>query len=127
MGTEPGRSLGTGPEGDPSLVAERLAFGTFRGVRMGRQVVAGQGAREFVGPEGLEESGRGEVADLSLGTSQRGIGDLADQGLDEGILAALGRPRVRLEFEDLASDEILESRSRARLGHDRRRRPDRRW
>ena len=77
---------------------------------MGRQVVAGEGSRDLVRAEALEEARGGEVAALAVGLGQGVVGDLADQGLDEGVLAVLRAARVGLEGEQLAANEPAQSR-----------------
>ena len=56
--------------------------------------MAGQRAGELVGAERLEEARGRQVARLAVAPGERAVGDLADQRLDEGVLAALGRARV---------------------------------
>ena len=58
--------------------------------------MAGEGPGQLVGAEGLEVPRRGKVAGLAIGSRERVVGDLADQRLDEGVLAALGATRVGL-------------------------------
>ena len=71
-------------------------LGVLGGIRVGREVVAGEGTGELVDAEGLEAARRGEVAQLAIGVGERVVGDLADERLDERVLAALrataGRP-----------------------------------
>ena len=85
--------------------------------------MAGERAGELVGAERLEEPGRREVASLAVPPGQRVVGDLPDEGLDEGILAPLGRPRIRLEGQGARAERApqpwLEQRG---LGDARHRR-----
>ena len=98
-------ALGGRPKGDPRLSRERVGLGTLGRVRVGRQVVAGQRAGELVGAERLEEARRGEVPGLPVRAGQRVVGHLADEGLDEGVLAAFRRSGIALLGEQLASDQ----------------------
>src|SRR5450759_590257 len=77
---------------------------------MCRKVVPREGSRQLVGPEALEEAGGSEMAGLSVAPCERVVGDLADERLDESVLAALGRAGVGLEREELAADEGAEAR-----------------
>ena len=113
------RALGGRPEGDPRLGGEGVGLRSLRGVLLGRQVVAGQAAGELVAVEVLEEAGRGEVAPLAVGPGERVVGNLPDQGLDEGVLAALRAPRIRLEGEELAAHERPQARLELVLGDPR--------
>ena len=110
LATERDRPLGGGPQGDPGLAGERVRLGTLGRVRVGREVVPGEAAGDLVGLEALEEPGRGQVADLAILLRQGVVGDLADQGLDEGVLAMLGRARIGLAGEQLAPDERPQAR-----------------
>ena len=74
--------------------AERVGLARLARVLVGREVVAGERARELVGPERLEEPGGGEVAGLAVAPGERVVGDLADERLDERVLAALRAARV---------------------------------
>ncbi len=89
----------------PRLGRQRIGLGPVGGVAVGRQVVARQRAGQLVGLERLEVARRGEVADLPVALRQRVVGDLADERLDERVLAALWRARVDLLDEQLAPDE----------------------
>ena len=77
---------------------------------VGRDVVRGQRAGQLVVAERLEVARRGEVAGPPLALGQRAVGDLADERLDEAVLAALGAARVGLDVEQLAPDEAAEAR-----------------
>jgi len=89
VGPEVGGPLGGGSQGDPRLSGKSLAFGPLRRVCVRSEVVAGEAPGELVRAEALEEAGGGEVADLPVGAREGGIRDLADEGLDERVLAAL--------------------------------------
>ena len=62
-----------------------------------REVVRRERARQLVVAERLEVARRGEVARPAVALRQRVVGDLADERLDERVLAALGRARVDLD------------------------------
>ena len=83
---------------------------------MRREVVAGQAAGELVGLEALEEACGGEVAALAIGLGERVVRNLADQGLDEGVLAALGAAGIGLQGQQLAADERPQPWLEIRLG-----------
>ncbi len=72
----------------------------------------GERAGQLVLAETLEEARRGEVAAPRSRLRQRPVGDLADERLDERVLAALGRPRVDVVDEQLAPDERAEAGAR---------------
>ena len=86
---ERGRPLGRAPERDARLGGERIRLGRVRGQPLRREVVPGEPARELVGAQVLEVARGGEVADLAVPLRERVVGDLADERLDEGVLAAL--------------------------------------
>ena len=117
--------VGGRPQGDPRLARQRVGFGRLARVLVGREVVAGQRARELVGPERLEEPGRGEMARLPVATGERVVGDLADERLDERVLAALRAARVEVLGQQLAADQLAEHRFEVGLGDARTRRPGR--
>ena len=64
----------------------------------------------------LEERGGGEVPRLAVGLRERLVGDLAQQVLEEAVLAVLGRARVGLDAEDLLAGERGEDRLELGLG-----------
>ena len=118
MAAERARPRRGGAEGDPRLRRERPAVGIVRRGAVGREVVRGERAGQLVLAERLEEAGRGEVAAASVAPRQRPVRDLADERLDERVLAAFGRPRVDVVDEQLATDErpaeLLDGSSRSR-------------
>jgi hypothetical protein len=57
MRAQRGGSIGGSFEGDPRLAGERIGLGTLGSIGACREVVAGQGAGQLVGPERLEEPG----------------------------------------------------------------------
>ena len=75
------------------------------------QVVRREGAGQLVVAEPLEVARRGEVPRAAVAAGQRAVGHLADERLDEGVLAAFRRARVGFEVEQLAPDQ----RAKARL------------
>ena len=64
VGTERCGALGRAAERDPRLGRERIRLWTLGRVAEGGEIVTGQGARQFVGPERLEESRGCEVPRL---------------------------------------------------------------
>jgi len=91
---EGGRSLGRPPERDAGLGRERIGLGRISGQPLRREVVPGEPARELVRAEVLEVARRREVADLPVPLRERVVRDLPDEGLDEGVLAALGGAKL---------------------------------
>ena len=57
---------------------------------MGGEVVRGERPGQLVVTFRLVVAGDGQVAAASLTPGERPVGDLADQGLDESVLAAFG-------------------------------------
>ncbi len=98
-------SIGGGPERDPRLAREGV------GLRAGwarlerGEVVGRQGARELLVADGLKEAGRREVARPALLHRERRVGDLADQGLDEPVLATFRRARIEVLMEQVRPHE----------------------
>ncbi len=84
------RSVGRSAERDAGLAGERVALGAFGRVGHRGEVVAGQCPRQFVGSEPLEVAGRREVTGFPVRPGEHVVGDLADEGLDEDVLAVLG-------------------------------------
>ena len=122
MGTQGSRTPRRCPEGDPGLAREGVRLGTFGRVRLGREIVACERSGELVAPQHLEEPGGSEVADLAVRMGQRVVGDLADERLNEAVLAALGGARVGLEREELALDQGAQSWLELLVGNPRNRR-----
>ena len=123
VGAQGGGPLGRCPQGDTGLGGNGVGLGSLGRVPVGGEVVAGEGAGGLVGPEALEETGRGEVTGLAVTLGEGVVGDLADERLDEPVLAALGRARVGLEGQELAPDE--RAQARLELSARRRRSPRR--
>ena len=67
-------------------------------------------ARQLVVAQPLEVAGGGEVPRPAVAEAQRGVGDLADERLDERVLAALGRARVDLDVDQVAAGRACASR-----------------
>ncbi len=78
--------------------------------------MAGQDAGELGVADRLVDPRDGEVPSAPVSPRQRRVRDLADERLDESILAALRRARVGLELEELAADEIAQTELDLRLG-----------
>ena len=68
-----------------------------------------------------EVVGRGQVAGLALAPRERLVGDVADEVLEESVLAVLGRARVGVDAEHLLADERGEQRLELRLRAQRAR------
>ena len=64
----------------------------------------------------LEVGGGGEVPDLALAFGERLVGDVADQVLEEPVLAALRGARVRLDAEHLLVHQCGEQRLSSAAG-----------
>ena len=107
---ERGRPFRRSPEGDPSLPADGVRLGARRGFLECGEIVGGQRADQLVLAERLEMACRGEMPVAAVALGQGRIRDLADERLDEAVLAALGRPLVDLLDEDLAPDETAQAR-----------------
>ena len=93
-----------------ACAADGVRLGARRGFLEGGEVVGGQGTDELVLAERLEMPRRGEMPVAAVTLGQRRVRDLADERLDEAVLAAFRRPRVDLLDEDLAPDETAQSR-----------------
>ena len=110
MAAEGNRPIGRPGQGDPGLDRDRVRLGALGRRLVGGEVVRGEGAGQLVVAERLEVAGGRKVPGPPLALGQRAVGDLADQRLDEAVLAALGRARVGLDLEELAPDEGPEPR-----------------
>ena len=100
-----GGPIGGTAEGDPSLGGEGIGLrpGRCREIRV--PIVRRQDPGQLLAVERLEVPRGGEVARPAILLREGLVGDLADQPLDEDILAALRRSRVVLECQDLAPNE----------------------
>ena len=118
--TQGGSALCGRAQRDPRLGRERL--GLVRRPRVGvrREVLAGERARELLAAEPLEVARGREVAGLAIVAREHVVGDFADQALHEDVLAALRRPRICLDPQELAPDEALAGGPRARPRAGRR-------
>ena len=105
LAAECDRPFRGGPEGDPSLCGECIRLWPVGRIRVGGEVMAGQPTGDLVRPEALEEPGRCQVTGLPIALRQGVVRDLADQSLDESVLAPFGRAGIGLEREQLALDE----------------------
>ena len=105
LGAERHGAVPRRPERDPRLRRERVGLRAIGGVPIRGQVVRGERARELLVHERLEVTGRREVARLSVAAGKRGVGDLADERLDERELAALCGTRVDVPHHQLAADQ----------------------
>ena len=85
-------------------------------------VVGGDDRGQLVVSEGLEVVRGREVPRSAIGLRERGVGNLPDHRLGERVHAALRRPRVGVELEELLPRELPEPRLErlARLAGDRR-------
>ena len=98
------------------LAGVRLDLGGIVGVRSGAiriEQVRGDHLRDLVGVDARlprEVRGRGEVLRLAVAPAQRLVRDALDEGLDESVLAALGRARIGVEDEHLLAHERGEQR-----------------
>ena len=104
------RPVRGGPQGDPRLGGDRVGLLAFRRCEVRVQVVGREDAGRLVVAELLEVAGRREVPRPAIAPGERPVGDLAQERLGEAVLAALRRPRVGVEDEDLAPDERPQAR-----------------
>jgi len=111
------RAFSRRTQGDPGLGGQGVGLGTLGRIRLGGEVMAGEGSGELVRAECFEEPGSREVATLAVLPGKRVVGDLADEGLDEGVLTPLGGARVHLEREEFPPDEGAQARLKLRLAN----------
>ena len=94
---------------------------------IGGEAVRGEDLDDLVlfGKGGFEMLRRREVAGAALLPRERLVGDVANEVLEEPVMAVLGRARIRLDGEDLLADQRLEERLELVLGSsgDRRQAP----
>ena len=107
---ERSRSFRRPAQRDPSLRGDRVALGTLGLCLVGGHVVLGQGTGDALVVECLEVARGGKVQAAAVAAGQRPVRDLADEALDEAVLALLRRPRVDLEREHLAPHEVAQPR-----------------
>ncbi len=90
MGAEGGRPFRGRAQRDPGLRPDRVRFGARRGRLERGQVVGRERADELVLAERLEEPGGGQVTLPAVALGERRVRDLADERLDEAVLAPFG-------------------------------------
>ena len=94
-----------GPQRDPRLARERFGLGAVGRGPMRCQVMGRQRAGKLVVAERLEVARRREVSAAPVAQREGRVGDLADDGLDERVLASLRRSRIDLTVEEVGSDQ----------------------
>ncbi len=87
--TQRDRALGGAAQRDARLRRHRIRFGSGFGSLIGGHVVARQHARQLVVANCFEVARRRQMPFTPLAPRQHAVGDLADQALDEAVLAAL--------------------------------------
>ena len=87
---ELGSSLGCATKGDPRLGCQRLGLGLVCGEPLGSEVVAGETTRQLLRAERLEVASGRQVPELALLPRERVVGDLANERLDEPVVATPG-------------------------------------
>ena len=85
--------------------ADGIRLGTNIGCLVRRQVVGGQDPGQLVFAQALEEARGGEVAGPAIPAGQGLVGDLADDRLDEPVLASLRGTWFDGHLEQLAFGE----------------------
>jgi hypothetical protein len=96
--------------------AKGLRFGGVKIEPVGLEQVRGDDLCDFVLAQGGSEVlGGGEVLGASVALRQRLVGDAADDVLEEAVLTVLRRPRIRLQSQQLLSDEAGQERLQLRL------------
>ncbi len=102
------RPLRRAAKRNPRLRGDGRAFGT-AGMRLVRvDVVLRQDARQLLVAERLVVARRRQVPCSPVVAGQGGVGDLAQQPLDEPILAPLRRARIVVPHQDLAAAEVVQ-------------------
>ena len=97
-------TIGRAPEGEARLDGDGVGLRPVGSeTAWADDVVVRQRARERLVAQRLEVAGGREVPRAAVAPGERPVGDLADKRLHEPVLAALGRPRVDLEVEQLAA------------------------
>ncbi len=94
-GTELHGPLRCTTQGQAGLDAQGLGLGPGLGGLEGGQVVRREHAGQLVLAEALEVARGGQVSDTAVAARERVVGDLADDRLDEAVLAALRAKRDR--------------------------------
>ena len=113
LGRRPERSCAIARAGQPvdDLRAKRVGIGRVGLELEGGEVVGRDDLDHFLfspAPARLEEAGRGQVPHLAVAARERLVRDVADEVLQEAVLAALRRTRIQLEEHDLLADEAVE-------------------
>ena len=93
------------PQRDPRLCGERLGLRALDSVAVGGQVVVRKRPGQLLVHERLEMAGRREVAGLAVAPRERGVGDFANERLDERELAALHGSRVQVAGNELPANQ----------------------
>ena len=106
MRMERGRTIGGRPECDASLGCDRGAFVALGAGPVRVQVVRREDAGDLVIVEAFEIARRRQVPRAAVPAREGPVRDLSDEPMDEAVLPALRRPRVHVELEELAPDEI---------------------
>ena len=107
-------TIGRSAQGQAGLDGHRVRLRSGFGRGVGGDIVAGQSAGQLVIAEGFVVARRGEVPRPAVAARQDAVRDLADERLDEVVLAALRRPRVDLEMEQLTPDQDAQARLQGR-------------
>src|SRR4051812_26817290 len=104
------RSFCRGLEGDACLARDRRRLVALGCGAIRLDVVHRENARQLTLVERVEITRGGEMSHTPIAATQPCVSNLADETLREPILAALRRPRVGLERDQLLSDEPTQSR-----------------
>ena len=102
------RPLCRATQGDARLGGHGRALGTVRLRPVRGDIVLGEGPGDALVLERLEVARRRDMHPPAVAPGERAVCDLADESLDEPVLAALGRPRIGLEGQHLAADEVAQ-------------------
>ena len=89
VGAQGRRALGCSREGESRLNGHRLGFRAFRRRLVRGQIVRRQRAGQLVVAERLEVARGREMPGAPFAAREGSVGDLADERLDEAVLAAL--------------------------------------
>ncbi len=109
MAAEGGGALGGTAQGEPRLCREGLALGVIARRAICSQVVRGERTGQLIFAQTLEEPRRRQMPAPPIALGQRPVCHLADERLDERVLAAFGRSRIDVVDEQLAPDERTEA------------------
>ena len=114
MRAQRGSPFGSGGQRDAGLHGEGIGLRSLGRILVGGEVVTGESTSEFLRTKRLEEPSSGKVADLAVPLGEGVVGDLADERLDEGVLAQLRRAGVGFQRQQLAAHEFPETRLQRR-------------